>query len=82
MDQYIRALNTMGESGILWVDALFNLPVIALVDLSNILNVTYEELNVWIFLIIWPTLTVYQYARIFYLKRALVRAKSLVKARN
>jgi len=68
-EQYIKALATMGESGIGWIDGLFKLCVIFLVDLSDLLGLTYEEINIYIFVIIWPCLTLYQTIRIFRLKR-------------
>ena len=56
--EYVNAFNTMGESGIYWIDLIFKICVIALVDLAYILGITYEEVNVWLFVIIWPVLTV------------------------
>ena len=44
----------MGRSGIKWVDALFNGSVRALYDLAAVFGVTYEEINVWLFVIAWP----------------------------
>ena len=70
-EQYIKALATMGESGIGRIDGLFKLCVIFLVDLSDLLGLTYEEINIYIFVIIWPCLTLYQTIRIIWLKRKL-----------
>jgi len=70
-EQYIKALATMGESSIGWIDGLFKLCVIFLVDLSDLLGLTYEEINIYIFVIIWPCLTLYQTIRIIWLKRKL-----------
>jgi hypothetical protein len=47
----------MGNSGIAWVDAIFDWCVILLVDLAKLVGVTYEEINIWIFLVIWPLVT-------------------------
>ena len=41
-EQYMKALATMGESGIGWIDGLFKLCVIFLVDLAEILGISYE----------------------------------------
>ena len=57
-DQYQRALNTMGGSGIDWIDTVFRLCVVLLVDLADFLGVSYEEINIWIFVIIWPALSI------------------------
>jgi hypothetical protein len=68
-EQYLKALSTMGESGVEWIDGLFKLCVIFLVDLAEILGISYEEINIYIFVIIWPCLTLYQTFRILILRR-------------
>jgi len=77
-EEYIRALKTMGDSGVYWVDELFKLCVIFLVDLSKLIGISYEEINIWIFVIIWPAFTIYQTIRILMLKRKM-RKLVLVK---
>ena len=72
-DQYMKALATVGDSGIVWIDALFKLCVIFLVDLAELLGLTYEEINIYIFVVIWPCLTLYQTIRIVLLKSRLRR---------
>ena len=69
--EYLNAFNTMGESGVYWVDLIFKTCVITLVDLASILGITYEETNVWLFVIIWPTLTVYLILRNIFLRKKL-----------
>ena len=69
--EYVNAFNTMGESGINWIDMIFNICVIGLVDLASILGITYEEVNVWLFVIIWPVLTFYLIVRNIFLKKKL-----------
>ena len=54
MNEYLRAYNTMGNSGIEWIDILFKCAVIILVDLAKLIGITYEELNVWLFIIFLP----------------------------
>ena len=44
----------MADSGIVWIDFLFNLAVRWLYTWAEILGVTYEEINVWIFVVSWP----------------------------
>ena len=73
-EEYQRALATMGDSGIGWVDGVFQICVFILVDLANFLGISYEEINVWIFVIIWPSITLYQTVRILYLKSKLRKA--------
>ena len=74
--EYVNAFNTMGESGIYWIDLIFKICVIALVDLASILGITYEEVNVWLFVIIWPVFTVYLIVRNIYLKKKLRKLAS------
>jgi len=69
--EYLNAFNTMGESGVYWVDLIFKTCVITLVDLASILGITYEEINVWLFVIIWPALTVYLILRNIFLRKKL-----------
>lgn len=57
-DHYQRALVTMGDSGVHWIDVLFKMCVVALVDLARLLGISYEAINIWIFVIIWPLVTV------------------------
>lgn len=47
----------MADSGILWIDIIFDWAVIALVELAKLLGITYEEINVWLFVIAWPIAT-------------------------
>ncbi len=72
-DHYQRALNTVGGSGIDWVDKVFKICVIFLVDLADFFGMTYEEINIWVFVIIWPTLTMSAIIWIVLLKRKIRR---------
>lgn len=56
MEKYTQAFNSMGESGVDWVDAIFRVCVYILVDLSEIIGISYEAINIWIFVIIQPLL--------------------------
>ena len=44
----------MADSGIVIVDFLFNLAVRWLYAWANFFGITYEEINVWIFVVSWP----------------------------
>ena len=44
----------MANSGIPWIDAVFDWCVIFLYDVASQLGITYEEINVWLFVIILP----------------------------
>ena len=56
MDKYTQAFNSMGESGVGWVDAIFRVCVYILVDLSEIIGISYEAINILIFVITQPLL--------------------------
>lgn len=44
----------MANSGIAWIDNIFNWCVYFLYDVAGVLGITYEEINVWLFVIIVP----------------------------
>ena len=67
--EYLAALSTLGASGDATVDYIFMMCVALLTDLAKFLGISYEEVNIWIFVVIWPILTLYMLARIFFLKR-------------
>jgi len=67
--EYLAALTTLGASGDATIDYIFMMCVALLTDLAKFLGISYEEVNIWIFVVIWPILTLYMLARIFFLKR-------------
>jgi len=52
----------------LTIDFVFDQCVLFLIWSANLLGITYEEINVYIFCIIWPILKLYHLARVKYLK--------------
>ena len=42
------------DSGLVWVDIIFDWCVVFLIKTANQLGITYEEINVWLFVIILP----------------------------
>ena len=48
----------MASSGIVWIDVTFNWCVRLLYDFAAMVGITYEEINVWLFVIIGPCLLV------------------------
>ena len=58
MDKYTQALNSMGESGVAWVDTIFKICVYILVDLADLIGISYEAINILIFVIIQPLLII------------------------
>ena len=60
--------NFMANSGINWIDQTFNFCVYLLYDLAHILGITYEEINVWIFCVIWPVASLILFAEVIRLR--------------
>ena len=44
----------MANSGVVWIDTVFNWCVRLLYDVAAIMGITYEEINVYLFVIIGP----------------------------
>ncbi len=42
------------NSGIVWIDITFDWCVLFLIKTANQLGITYEEINVWLFVILLP----------------------------
>jgi len=58
----------MANSGINWIDQTFNFCVYLLYDMADILGITYEEINVWIFCVIWPIASLILFAEVIRLR--------------
>ena len=58
----------MANSGIVWIDEIFNFCVRLLYDIGGVLGVTYEEINVWLFVIIWPLASLLLFAEVIRLR--------------
>ena len=56
MNHYVDAYNSMGSSGNDFLDFAFKICVIVLVDLADLLGVSYEALNIILFVVIQPAL--------------------------
>ena len=65
----------MANSGIEWIDAVFNICVRLLYDVAGILDISYEEINVWIFVVIWPFLSLIMFGEIIRLRLKLMSKK-------
>ena len=59
----------MASSGIPWNDNVFDWSVIALVECAKLLGITYKEINVWLFCVAWPLVTLAMVAGIVKLWR-------------
>ena len=48
----------MANSGIEWIDVTFDFCVRFLFEVAALLGITYEEINVWLFVIMLPVILV------------------------
>ena len=69
----------MANSGIEWIDTIFNFCVRILYDVANILGISYEEINVWLFCVIWPILSLVLFAEVIRLR---IKNEQMIKNRN
>ena len=69
----------MANSGIEWIDTIFNFCVRLLYDVANILDISYEEINVWLFCVIWPFLSLVLFAEVIRLR---IKNEQMIKNRN
>ena len=67
----------MANSGIVWKDAVFDFCVILLIDAAKILGITYEEINVWLFVVIWPLLSLFLFAEVIRLRMKISLKKNI-----
>ena len=58
----------MANSGIIWIDETFNFCVRLLYDIGGMIGITYEEINVWLFVIIWPIASLLLFAEVIRLR--------------
>jgi hypothetical protein len=65
----------MANSGIEWIDLTFNFCVSFLYDICGLLGVTYEEINVWLFVVIWPIASLVLFAEVIRLRLKLSLSK-------
>ena len=56
MSKYIDAYNSMGNSGFEVIDFVFKVCDIILVDMANFLGISYEAINIIIFVLLQPGL--------------------------
>ena len=65
----------MANSGIEWIDLTFNFCVRFFYDIGGLLGITYEEINVWLFVVIWPIASLILFAEVIRLRLKLSSSK-------
>ena len=58
----------MANSGIFLIDLIYDFCVKLLIDTARFLGITYEEINVWLFVFIWPIASLVLFAEIIRLR--------------
>ena len=69
----------MAKSGIYWIDNTFNWCVNLLYKIADLLGVSYEEINVWLFVIIGPTLFFISIYLNYYFYKKTYRFKKVIE---
>ena len=72
----------MAKSGIPWIDTTFNWSVWALIKCAKFLGITYEEINVWLFCVAWPVMTLVMMLAIWRLWKSNRALAKLVRSGN
>ena len=63
----------MANSGIYWIDVTFNWCVRLLYEVAGWLGITYEEINVWLFVVVMPVVLMVSLTLNFVLIMPIVR---------
>jgi len=61
-------VTSMANSGIMWIDIVYDFCVQLLIDTSRFMGISYEEINVWLFCVIWPLLSLVLFAEVIRLR--------------
>ena len=56
----------MAISGIYWIDITFDYCVRLLYQVAGMMGITYEEINVWLFVIILPAILLFSFTLSLY----------------
>ena len=58
----------MVNIGIEWIDVTFNFCVSILYDIGRVLGISYEEINLWLFCVIWLIASLILFAEVVRLR--------------
>ena len=67
--EYFRALKTVAGSGVNWIDAIFRYCVVLLVNMAKVIGISYEALNIWVFIIVQPLIILLLFIWVIRLRR-------------
>ena len=69
----------MANSGIYWIDITFDWCVNLLYKIASILGISYEEINIWLFVIICPILFLMSILFNYYFYKKTNKLKKIIK---
>ena len=72
----------MANSGIYWVDITFDWCVKFLYIVADIFGITYEEINIWLFVIIGPLLFLVSICLNYYFYKKTKKLKKIIELQN
>ena len=67
------------DSGIVWIDITFDWCVNLLYKISYILGISYEEINIWLFVIIGPISLSTSFFLNYYFYKKIKNLKKIIK---
>ncbi len=72
----------MANSGIYWIDVTFDWSVKLLYKIAELLGMTYEEINIWLFIIIGPILVLISIYLNFYFYKKTKKLEKIIEIQN
>ena len=69
----------MANSGIYWIDITFDWCVKFLYMVANLLGITYEEINIWLFVIIGPLFFLISICLNYYFYKKTKKLKKIIE---
>ena len=72
----------MANSGIYWIDTTFDWCVRFLYIVADLLGITYEEINIWLFVIIVPVFLFISVCLNYYFYKKTKKLKKIIEFQN
>ena len=69
----------MANSGIYWIDITFDWCVNLLYKIATLLGISYEEINIWLFLIIGPISLLFSIFLNYYFYKKINKLKKIIE---
>ena len=69
----------MANSGIYWIDITFDWSVNLLYKVAGLLGISYEEINIWLFVIMGPTSLLISIFLNYYFYKKTIKLKKIIE---